>query len=136
MSGEIRNKVTMFISGQDPNLKFFPRIERVRDSFGNEATEEKSYVRTGLTLRVGDTIQFEAMGWDPEDSSLEWYYCISHGTTQLDVKVEGMTWEWEVSEKDVGVDVSLVVFLVSDRPYHKHGWHDGSVIFNYKVLPR
>ena len=38
MAGEIRNKVTIYRSALDPADRHFPRIEYVRDSFGNTPT--------------------------------------------------------------------------------------------------
>lgn len=37
IAGEMRNRVTIHISGQDPAGDYFPRIELVRDSLGNSS---------------------------------------------------------------------------------------------------
>lgn len=50
VSGEIRNRVTIVLAGSDPDREYFPRLERARDSFGNESTEDHDTIQTGLTL--------------------------------------------------------------------------------------
>jgi Swt1-like HEPN len=72
MAGEIRNKVTIYRSGLDPADRHFPRIEYVRDSFGNAPTGGSALdmLRTGVTLYPSDEVSFEGSGWDPQDGPL------------------------------------------------------------------
>lgn len=73
MTGEIRNKVTIFRSGLDPEDRHFPRIEYVRDSFGHAPTggSPMDTLLTGLTLYPGDEVSVECSGWDPQDGTLK-----------------------------------------------------------------
>jgi hypothetical protein len=135
MSGEIRNRVTIAVSGSDPDLKYFPRIERVHDSFGNEAREDHENVDTGLTLRVGDIVRFSAVAWDPEDADLTWEFQAGGPGVSVGPGSE-VHWNWEIGHQHVGVGVLVWVFLKANRPYHKYQQHDGFVTFEYRVLPR
>ena len=67
MTGEIRNKVTSYRSELDLADRHFPRIEYVRDSFGNAPTRGSltDIVISGLTSYPGDQISYECSGWDP-----------------------------------------------------------------------
>ena len=70
MTGEIRNKVTIFQSSWTPE-RHFPRIEYVRDSFGHAPTGgfPMDTLLTGLTLYPGDEVSVECSGWDPQDKT-------------------------------------------------------------------
>jgi hypothetical protein len=74
MTGEIRNNVTIYRSELDLADRHFPRIEYVRDSFGNTPTSGSptDIVISGLTLYPGDQISYECSGWDPQDGPLKW----------------------------------------------------------------
>ncbi|MGW7103288.1 hypothetical protein [Streptomyces sp. NPDC054838] len=57
IAGEIRNRVTIHISGQDASGEYFPRVEIVRDSFGHstetaDSVQDQMFsVQTAVTLR-------------------------------------------------------------------------------------
>lgn len=57
ITGEIRNKVTIYRSGVGPNKEYFPRIEQVRDSFGNAVEPALSVNDTKLILHPGEVVR-------------------------------------------------------------------------------
>jgi hypothetical protein len=59
MVGELRNIVTIFRSQQGPDRKYYPVVETIVDSFGNEMEDiEARLTMTDLRLQVGDTVEF------------------------------------------------------------------------------
>ena len=130
-----RNRVTIVLAGSDPDRDYFPRLERARDSFGNESTEDQDAIRTGLTLRVGDVVRFEASGWDPENAELVWHF-ITPGKSETVRSGTEVTWDWQITTDDVGANTIVWVSITADRGYHKYRDYDGSIGFEYQVLPR
>ncbi len=134
ITGEIRNKVTVFQSERGPDKEYFPKIEYVADSFGNVARKSEGWVNTGLTLHPGDEVTFQCRGWDPKGEPLDWKWNIGHHPANR--QVEGGEFTWRVEIEDVAEDQNIGIFLLSERPFHRRGWCDDSVTFRYKVLPR
>ena len=138
ITGEIRNKVTLFQSGTDDLDRHFPRIEQVRDSFGNTASGTGWMDRTndtGLVLHPGDTVIFECSSWDPAGLVPTWRMSRRLGET---IEQEGSqtTFRWDIEESEIAGLVVVRFTLTSPRPYHREGSDDGDVSLQYKVLPR
>jgi Swt1-like HEPN len=142
MAGEIRNKVTIYRTGRDPVDRHFPRIEYVRDSLGNVATNilppspVTDILQTGLTLYPGDEISFECSGWDPEDGPLKWTMQLLPGGQPL-VEEQGrqVSFMWRVTEANISAQTFVRVRLISDRPWHRTTDNDDMKTFTYTVLP-
>ncbi|WP_406515613.1 hypothetical protein OH809_25135 [Streptomyces sp. NBC_00873] len=145
IAGEIRNRVTIHISGQDPVGEYFPRIELVRDSFGNSsetASEIQPHmlgVISDTTLRPGDVVTFTCRGVDPQNRQLNWAFQTPDGTrhTPDDAHGDAMEWTWEVKPLHIRARAGLTVSLSSDGEYHRFGGtqEDALVVFRYEVLP-
>ncbi|MBA2725292.1 MAG: hypothetical protein H0U53_04815 [Actinobacteria bacterium] len=139
MTGEIRNKVTIYRSGLDPAAHHFPRIEYVRDSFGNAPTGggAAEILQTGLTLHPGDEISFEGSGWDPQDGPLKWTMQVFGGDQLLHEK-QGprASFTWHVTEANIAVDTFVELRLISERRWHRKSSYDDRRSFVYTVLPR
>jgi hypothetical protein len=139
MAGEIRNKVTIYRSGLDPADRHFPRIEYVRDSFGNAPTggSPMDMLLTGLTLYPGDEISFQCSGWDPQDGALTWTMQVLAGDQPI-VEEHGRqaSFTWRVTEANIGASTFVHVSLISDRAYHRAAGVDDVRTFVYMVLPR
>jgi hypothetical protein len=145
IAGEIRNRVTIHISGQDPAGEYFPRIELVRDSFGNStetAREDQPQVftlTTNTTLRPGDAVTFTCRGVDPQNRGLEWAFQTPDGRRHSsdDTCGEAVEWTWEVTRSHINARASFGVYLTSDGDYHRYGGarEDSLVAFVYEVLP-
>ena len=69
ISGEIRIRIIRYRSRQETVEGYFAKIESVRDSLGNiwtPATDTiQQMVKTGMTLRIGDTVDFVITATDP-----------------------------------------------------------------------
>lgn len=129
MTGELRNKITIYRSGSGPDREFFPRIESITDSFGN--VNMPNIATTPLILHPGDRVTYELKAWDPEGLPVTWQVLVSGTWTT----VEGAVFDWHVTEGDIG-DPKLVIFnLFSSRPYRKHPGYDEQAFLAYRVLP-
>ena len=135
MTGEIRNKVTVFQSERGPDEEYFPKVEYVTDSFGHVARGAGASVHTGLTLHPGDEVRFTCHGWDPKGERLQWAWNADPDTGRTD-NFEDDEFTWQLEDGDVAENQCLHIFLLSFRPFHRHGWYDDSVTFRYHVLPR
>lgn len=135
MTGEIRNKVTLYRT-KDSTDRFFPRIESVRDSFGRSGADDSA--RGPVILHPGDQVVFECVGWDPDNRPLEWsgFVTPSYADCGEPVRGQHVRLTWDVNETDIAEQVVVMVRVVSDRPYHRNGNTDDDVVFRYSVLPR
>lgn len=119
--------------------RHFPRIEYVRDSFGNTPTgaPPNQYVQTDLTLHPGDEISFEGSGWDPQDGPLKWVMVVFPGEDPA-VEEQGRqaSFLWRVTEANISTKTFVHLRLISDRPWHREAGHDDEKVFIYTVLPR
>lgn len=139
MAGEIRNKVTIYRSALDPADRHFPRIEFVRDSFGNAPTggSPLDIFQTGLTLHPDEEISFEGSGWDPQEGALKWTMQVLSGDQPV-VEEHGRqaSFMWRVTEANISAQTFVHVRLISDRPWHQDSGYDDQRRFVYTVLPR
>lgn len=137
ISGEFRNRVALFRSERGPSREYFPRIEYVRDSFGNvrhgHGTSGEPD-KTDLILHPGDEISFECHAWDPDNVPFTWSvqrwtggYLLDHATSPEFV--------WRVTAEDIADPQRLIFRLTSARAYHRDSGHDDTVILGYRVLP-
>ncbi|WP_329202844.1 MULTISPECIES: hypothetical protein [unclassified Streptomyces] len=143
IAGEIRNRVTIHVSGQDASGEYFPRVEIVRDSFGHStetaisAQDQMFMVRTGVTLRPGDVVRFTCRAVDPQSRPLTWRMQTPDGTSHDAGEGEDLEIVWQVEEKHIHTNASLLLTVSSDGQHHRYGtvgW-DAAVDFRYKVLP-
>jgi hypothetical protein len=136
MTGEIRNKVTLFQTDTNAADRHFPRIEVVRDSFGRSG-ETGETLPPDITVHPGDEVVFECSGWDPDDLPLTWIMNIKG--RQWPHKQDGpiCRFTWQVAEEDISEGQFVEIRLMGARPWHRHpAGHDGNVHFRYAVLPR
>lgn len=136
VAGEVRALVTKARVDADELDHHFARIESVRDSFGYVATENTERVRTGVVVRPGDMVAFSCEGFDPTGANLDWWWDDGHEPSSLEYVADSSVIEWHVEERHVAGRFYFSIFLLADRPYHRHGWHDGHVAFEYRVLPQ
>lgn len=142
IAGEIRNKVTIFMSSQPIGNEFWARIEAVSDNFGHTvdglATVQISnpHVSTGKTLRVGDTVTFECHATDPKGSPILWTLSTLPGGQICSATGESVQLKWIVEDANVGQQTSAHIGMKSDSANHR--WSegvDGLTLFYYQVLP-
>lgn len=147
IAGDIENRVTIYMSSQDPSGDYYPRITTVLDSLGNEPdlgqTRTTYSVDTGMNLRPGDVVTFTCRGVDPQGRELEW--SLQTGRTGMAWKEQfyadhavgdDVTMTWEVGREDVRDSSTLyVVMRATNAEFHRQGENDQVAIFFYRVLP-
>jgi len=103
--GEIRTAIIRYRSKQTPEGEYFPKIEYVKDSFGN--ISKGSFVDKEHVLRPGDEVEFVVKAYDPLDEPLE-YRFRAPGRESCQV-----TWEeTKKAEKyNVELDIGDVVLI-------------------------
>lgn len=144
IAGEIRNKVTIYVTHQDPVGNYFARIESVTDSFGhridNFADPHGNSLDTGLTLHPGQVVTFSCHGTDPQGRDLRWWMLANTGSLRNSQAVAGRDVElaWQVAEEDVSAQTVIIIYMASDGPHHRSGGpfsYDQAALFRYTVLP-
>jgi hypothetical protein len=136
MTGEIRNKVTLFQTEANAADRHFPRLEFVRDSFGRAASDGET-LPPSITVHPSDEVTFECSGWDPEGRPLRWTLNVL-GTLET-TEQEGATcrFTWRVTEDHISEGTFVEVRLMSDRAWHRYpAGYDGGATLRYAVLPR
>lgn len=147
IAGEIRNRVTLYMSSQPTTNEYWARIESVTDSFGNvvdgvETLQASNPAnRTGLTLHVGDVVTFECRATDPRGRRITWsasFLPNNYAEPQPDPEVEGdaVTLTWVVGPHHVSSQSWIQIRMSSDNTSHRwgEGW-DGFAGFIYQILP-
>ncbi|MBV9870949.1 MAG: hypothetical protein JO214_10045 [Frankiaceae bacterium] len=141
--GEIRNEVTLYYSGRGPDMKHYPTVESIVDSFGNTAAIKSDaggdgMTPTGLRLHVGQVVTFVGSGWDPHNRPLTWELLITNvaGDASLDTKVGSeVALTWRVEPSHVSESARVVIKVMSNGPYHRRGTYDFFHHFDYAVDP-
>jgi hypothetical protein len=140
MAGELRQEITVFLSrgAGGTEREHFPRIEEVLDSFGNRVAPDTHILDTydtGLVLRVGDVVTFSGRAWDPDGDELTW--TVTSGGVRTLATIQGNEFElvWTTSVEDIAEMRQVSFQLASSKPYHRRGFYDANVTFNYRVLP-
>jgi hypothetical protein len=140
ISGDIRQRVTVYRSRQSVESEFFARIESIKDSLGNVLAfsgSKRGLVHTGAVLRVGDEVTFSCSGWDPNGQPLEWSLDVGVGApggTEQDWSTNDSL-VWCVSQDDIGKGVWVSIKMRSQGQYHAQGKWDDVVNALYMVLP-
>ena len=136
--GELRNLVVLCRSTKGPDMEYYPKIEQVTDSFGNNpAAGLGSDCR--LRLKVGDVVKFQCRGRDPQDRNLTWQLRI--GRAGLDGKVTTeahgaeVTLTLGITERMVQERLLVEISMMSDGQYHRYGFYDELCDFYYSVDP-
>lgn len=144
VAGEIRNKVTLHMTTEDPAGEFYPRIESVTDSFGTAITlantidEIAGCAEPYTILHPGDTVTFRCSGVDPHRRRLEWRLTSTRREFQRVVTEPEQTVElmWEVEEQDIVESMAAEVYLaVEGAPYHRANGFDHRAYIMYRVRP-
>ncbi|MEE3127442.1 MAG: hypothetical protein VX494_09545, partial [Actinomycetota bacterium] len=142
MAGEIRNRVTIYRSEMGPSREYYPRIEWVRDSFGNSSASEDARMQdvfTKVRLAIGQQVTFQCRGWDPQGRDLNWRLEEQGiGRPRLDTATgTDVTLSFTAAREHVGDSLSVAIVLVGSGEYHRYGpgSYDGVAAFHYAVSP-
>lgn len=130
ISGEIRNKLSVFRSLKELEREGFPRIESVRDNLGNIWVPGKPVrVKTAMTIHVGDSLEFVITAVDPQDGDLS--YSLNGKSWSLTNVITQFIEPRHVSKKAV-----FSTMVRSERKFHAFPMgYDDRVAFEYQVLP-
>ena len=133
ISGEIRIRLIRYRSRQETSEDYYyPKIESARDSLGNIYTYGKvGSTNTGMSLRVGDFIEFVITATDPMGEPLQYAVYNSFLTKWQDNNIIQLT----ITEKDIRKDFDVMLVIKSRRKYHAYEDSDDRVVFSYEVLP-
>lgn len=149
IAGLLRNRVTIYLSAQSPDGNYYPRIERITDSFGTtfvpeslDAHDQAQSVQSGTTVRVGDTVSFECLANDPQGRELRWRLeALSKNPDQHRMRVTGSPASLSVTFDSgmTGRQAVLIYMSHAEDDYHRNASNtpgeDAVVIFYYRVLP-
>lgn len=130
ISGEIRNMISVYRSYRELDREGFPRIESIRDNLGNIWVPGKpTHLKTGMTIHVGDMIEFVITAIDPLEEDL------MYGLNDQGWNI-GNIQTTVIKPRQVGLDTAINIFIRSDRKFHAFpNGYDDRVAFNYQVLP-
>lgn len=133
ISGEIRTRLIRYRSRQETSEDYYyPKIESARDSIGNIRTYgEIRNSDTGMSLRVGDFIEFVITATDPMGEPLQYAIYNSFRTKWQDSNIIQLT----ITEKDIRKDFNIMLVIKSRRKFHAYEDEDDRVVFGYEVLP-
>jgi len=130
ITGEIRSRITAYRSLLEVGKEGFPRIESVKDSFGNIWTTGKPMrIKTNSTLRVGNVVEFIITASDPEQQPLQY-------------RILGFKWESSnilrltIEDKHVSRNTKVNITIRGNRKFHAYPLgYDDRVVFEYQILP-
>lgn len=130
ISGEIRNMISVYRSYRELDREGFPRIESIRDNLGNIWTPgNPSHLKTGMTVHVGDMIEFVVTAVDPLEEDL--MYSIEDKGWNI-----GNVLTTVIIPRQVGKNTAINLLIRSDRKFHAFpNGYDDRVAFDYQVLP-
>ncbi|WP_199582967.1 hypothetical protein [Blastococcus sp. TF02-09] len=139
IAGELRNRVAVYMSSEDPSGDFYPRIESITDQFGKTTTGSTALdggtCHTGMSLPFGTSVAYQCRATDPKGRPLQWELVVGLRTRQsvIGSDVE-LTWSCD-DPGDVGDHVRVEFWLTSDGKYHRHRTYDDSAVFIYRITP-
>ncbi|MFD3442539.1 Swt1 family HEPN domain-containing protein [Streptomyces sp. NPDC058685] len=147
IAGEIRNRVTIYMSSQDPTGDYFARIDSVTDSLGNcidsflpDPMEHGVSLRTGAVLHPGETITFRCRGTDPQGRDLTWWVLPTREEDNPSYTGRDLDIVWRVSSDDISARRDVHIYMKSSGPYHRvdteAAGFDYCATFIYTVVPR
>jgi hypothetical protein len=133
--GEIRTRIVRYRSKQETAEDYFPRIESVRDNFGNMfPSDTGNSVYTKTILRPNDIVDFVITASDPLDADLEYGITVEGFISTVNWQKEN-TFSVRIMEKHIQTNFRILFCIRSPRRFHAHGSYDDSISFNYDVLP-
>lgn len=139
ISGEIRTKVTVFLSTVGSDSKFYPVIESLVDSFGNRAegvdNQWPAQVSTKIHLQVGQLVEFSGRAWDPQGRDITWIWDRGFNSIKGSTIGTDVNFTWRVEREDVGRLAVLHVSIASPGPDHRYYLYDQEIGFAYSVDP-
>jgi hypothetical protein len=140
IAGELRNCLILWRSKKAPDMTYYPIVESITDSLGNEIPSFPHHGNVALSniLEVGDVIEFRCVGSDPQSRPLSWSLAhMAHIGPTLDSQVgNDVSLRWTVAERHVADPCVLVLSMASSGKYHRQiGTIDAMFSLLYTVNP-
>lgn len=129
ISGDIRNKIVAYRSKMETDDDVFPRIESIRDNYGNIWIPGKGHVAAETVLHPGDILEFIISATDPLGGKL--FYALHPSQNWQESNIITIRLE----EQHIGKPKTFVPIIKSDRNYHADGNLDEAVSFSYPIRP-
>lgn len=131
VTGTIRNNISVYRSWKEIGKEGFPQIESVTDNYANLWTMgAPKKLKTQLSLRVGDLLEFVIAASDPLDEDLD--YRIFPNKWQSNNILQ-----YEIKKEDVGKDITFQIGIKSRRKHHAYPLgYDDRITFEYTILPK
>lgn len=131
IAGEIRNRVTIYMSSQPTTNEYWARIESVTDSFGNvidgvETVQQYNPLKlTGLALHVGDVVTFNCHATDPRGRLITWSIAFlpnDYSVAQPEpLQGDVVAFTWTVAPHHVSSQSSIQILMKSHNASHRCG---------------
>lgn len=134
ISGELRTRIMKYRGKKENPDDYFPVIEAVSDSLGNQIATP-SYAQMLVSdevVRVGDEIEIQVFSTDPMGEKLEF----SIERIGDERWTENSTRKILFSEEDIGKTCDINICVKSKRDYHAYGSFDDYISIRYVVLPK
>lgn len=130
LCGTIRNNISVFRSWKEVGKEGFPLIESVQDNFNNLWTMGMpKKLKTQLSIREGDLLEFVVTAMDPKDDFLE-YRIFPNKWQNTNVL------QYQLKRDDVGKEITFQIGIRSKRKYHAYPMgYDDRITIAYTVLP-
>jgi hypothetical protein len=157
ISRQIRNLITIYRTNQMPVKAYYPLIEFVRDSFGQDGYE---FYQRGvfmqpwnpaqvIRLSIGEPVRFTCQASDPHGRELEWRVVRGWDVRQDDLERpsewfvgDSVNLEWTPTESEVGEEIIVYVDMRAKdskffriQPSILMGGLDDIRAFKYAVNP-
>ena len=108
----------------------YPRLNAVKDSFGNLwSAGSPKRVKTNMTLRDGDLLEFVISATDPEENDLQ--YRINTSKWQTNNVIQHT-----ITSRMIGKGAIFNISIKNGKKFHAYpAGYDDRVSFEYDILP-
>lgn len=130
IAGYIRNKIVAFRSKMETDDDVFPRIESIRDNYGNIWVPGKGHIATESLLHPDDVLEFIITATDPLGGKL--FYGLHPSTNWQESNIITI----KITEEHIGKPKTFLPMIKSERRYHADGHLDDVVSFAYPIRPK
>ncbi|MGH3760514.1 hypothetical protein [Actinophytocola sp.] len=144
IAGHLRSQISLFRSGQNESTRYYPLIETVCDSFGNEGAARTQGGQRRVRLEVGQQLQFSGSAFSARGKTVKWFLArdLNHWMIGNDEVAAGddVTFTYTISEEDVSEALLVTIYVVAESRFHRNqsipfGGYDDSRLFMYAVNP-
>lgn len=150
IAGHFQNMVSIYRSGNEDSMNYYPKIEQVVDNFGiTGAAGFAAGVTTGPRLDVGTRLTFTGSATNARGKPVKWQLLRTtadhpdvtgyYGTIEEVGEGDNIAIECQIGEEDVSERFWIVIRITTDSKWHRHQTgnrpYDDFVYFCYRVNP-